>query len=390
MGPSQFGSRARLGTSDAMQCLLRWREHAHSLGHFTTLISADIEGGFDKVDPRTLGDTDLDPRYVPWIRNWAANRTMRFLRNNRLDPKTYTANPGIPQGSPLSPFLFGAYVTKLTRHRLLANPDFTRIIIPYVDDVIICLSASSTTALETLAKDTWSSLVSEASHIGMSFAENKPRTLHDCACSWGIGSSVKQLRFLGYWLETPPPSSRTAPPSFAYHLSHWITKANLAFNILRAVSLRSSTGLRCTPILRILDACTQSSLLYGLEFWGLDEDLIRRADAFIYGALCNLFDLPIATPHRAISSGYPALPVSIRFKQITRRIAARQLVFDPLEWLDLHLSHGQLRLSIRGSLDSTFGDTLLPWSLPPPLYPRMMFLLFFREFLVTLFVKTYL
>ena len=83
----------------------------------------------------------------------------------------------------------------------------------------------------------------------MSFAENKTKTLHDCVCSWSIGSSVKHLRFLGYWLETPPPPSRTAPPSFVYHVSRWITKANLAFNTLRALSLRSSTGLQCTIVL---------------------------------------------------------------------------------------------------------------------------------------------
>ena len=51
MGPSQFGSHIGMGTSDAMQCYLRWEEHARSFGHFTTLISADVEGGFDKVDP---------------------------------------------------------------------------------------------------------------------------------------------------------------------------------------------------------------------------------------------------------------------------------------------------------------------------------------------------
>lgn len=177
---------------------------------------------------------------------------------------------------------------------------------------------------------------------------------------------MKHLRFLGYWLETPPPASCTKPPSFAYHVFHWITKANLAFNTLRALTLRSATGLRSTPILRILDACVRSSLLYGLEFWGHDDSLVRRADAFIYSALRNLFDLPIATHHRAISSEFSALPVSIRFNQITRRIAARKLVFDPLEWLNPHLDGGTLGASIRTSLDSVFGETLLPWS---PLLP---------------------
>lgn len=62
MGPTQFGSRARQGTSDAMQCFLRWRENAHRKGHFTTLISSDIEGGFDKVDP----EHSTKPTWTPY------------------------------------------------------------------------------------------------------------------------------------------------------------------------------------------------------------------------------------------------------------------------------------------------------------------------------------
>lgn len=198
MGSSQFGSRKRRGTSDAMQCLLRWQENACSLGHQISLISADIEGGFDKIDPRKLGDTNLNPLYIPWIQNWAANRNWQFCHNNRLDPTIYTCNRGVPQGSPLSPFLFIAYVKKLTHSRLVALPDHSRLIISYVDDVLICVSSRDMIALEALAKSTWSTLTSEALQIGMSFADNKTKTLHDTIATRGIGTTVQKLRFLGY------------------------------------------------------------------------------------------------------------------------------------------------------------------------------------------------
>ena len=254
----------------------------------------------------------------------------------------------------MSPFLFGAYEKKLTSPRLISNSDSSRLVISYVDDVLLCLSASSLSDLRSLAESAWASLVLDASAVGMSFAENKTNTLHDRVDSWGIGSTVKQLRFLGYWIETPPPSSRTAPPSFAYHVSHWITKANLAFNTLRALTLRSTTGLRSVPILRFMDACVRSPLLYRLEFWGHDEALTRRADAFIYGTLRNLVDLPFPTPHCAISSEFSALPVSLCFRQISRRIAARRLVFDPLRWLDPHLISKKIKLA---SWTSDLSDT---------------------------------
>ena len=359
MGPTQFGSRISIGTSDAMQTYLRWRENAQDHDHLVTLISADVEGGFDKINPHQLHLTDLNPLYTPWIQHWAANRSLQFRYNAKLDPTKYITNNGIPQGSPLSPFLFGAYIKKLMDPRVIATPDASRIIISYVDDVLICVSASSHSALERLAKETWATLTTDAASIGMTFAENKTRTLHDRTETWGIGTSVDTLRFLRYWIETPP--TRRSPPSYNHHINHWTTKANYSFNVLRALSLRSSKGLRSTAILRILDACTRSILLYGLEFWGSDTNLILKTDAFIYAAARALFDLPIATPHRALSSDFSIVPTSVRYNLITRRIAACRLTFDPLKWLDAHLPCGSTRNRIRLSLDSMFSDTLVPW-----------------------------
>ena len=361
MGPTQFGSRIKLVCSDAHQTYLRWRENAISKGHYVTLISADVEGGFDRVDPDKLANTHLNPLYTPWIRHWAANRSMQFRHNGRLDPTRYTSNNGIPQGSPLSPFLFGAYIKELMRPRLLNTATETRIVISYVDDALICLSAPSAAALESLARSTWSALTSEALSIGMSFADNKTRTLHDRPESWGIGSSTDKLRFLGYWIESPKPNQRTAPPRYDHHLQHWTTKANYTFNVLRALTLRSDRGLRTSAILRILNSCIRSVLLYGLEFWGDDQSLIKKADSFIYGALRTLFDLPIATPHRALSSEWAIVPTKIRYDYIIRRIATRRSAHDPLAWLDPEMPDGTLRTTIRSSLSPILDGTIFDW-----------------------------
>ena len=188
---------------------------------------------------------------------------------------------GVPQGSPLSPFLFGAYIKSLMDPRLITTADSTRIVISYVDDVLICVSARTRESTESLARSTWADLNAKAAHLGMSFAENKTKTLHDRAENWGIGASLNKLRFLGYWIETPPPDQRLKPRSFAHHVKHWTTKANFAYNVLRALTQRSERGLRSTTILRILDACVHSILLYGIKFWGSYPPLIGKADAFI-------------------------------------------------------------------------------------------------------------
>ena len=127
---------------------------------------------------------------------------------------------------------------------------------------LICISSSTRQTLQNLAEDTWKFLSLDARSIGMSFADNKTKTLHDRQETWGIGTTVQNLRFLGYWIETPDKTNRTAPPSYRYHLDHWLTKANFSFNTLRALTLRSNKALRTPAILRILEACTRSILLY--------------------------------------------------------------------------------------------------------------------------------
>ena len=93
---------------------------------------------------------------------------------------------------------------------------------------------------------------------------------------------------------------------------------------------------------------------------------MQKAKAFIHSAIRSLFDLPIATPHRALSSEFAFLPIQIRQRQITRRIAARRLIHDPLKWLDNHLLQGSFRDNTRTSLDNALQDSIMTWDCARP------------------------
>ena len=107
----------------------------------------------------------------------------------------------------------------------------------------------------------------------------------------------------------------------------------------------------------------RSILLYGIGFWGSCPNLVGKADAFMYSAIRALFDLPIATPHHALSSEFAFLPVQLCYLQITRRIAARQLIADPLELLNTSLPAGSFRAHTQALL-ATAGTA--PRQLTPP------------------------
>src|SRR5437588_290973 len=108
-----------------MQALSMWHDEAKRKGYFTTLLSTDVEGGFDKVKATELIHTDLDKAYLPWIQNWSQNRRVQFRINKRKDLKEYVINNSIPQGSPLSPYLFGAHVHSIMEPNFKSTSEST-------------------------------------------------------------------------------------------------------------------------------------------------------------------------------------------------------------------------------------------------------------------------
>ena len=144
LGPTQFGSRRKRGVHDTMSVVFEFLRHNE--GFKCAMLSMDVEGGFDNIDIDLLCDF-LDVRECPadlihWVRRWARNRVIRFRFNGRIS-KPYFVNRGVPQGSPLSPFLFGVYVADIVEPCLRYSPSVRTVVSSYVDDGVILVASDS-------------------------------------------------------------------------------------------------------------------------------------------------------------------------------------------------------------------------------------------------------
>ena len=141
---TQFGSWRKRGVHDALAVVYEFLK-THKNWH-KALLSLGVEGGFDPLDIDMLADLlvarGCPSEYVSWIRHWSSQRRVRFNLNGCISSE-YFLSKGIPQGSPLSAFLFGLYVADIFRPRLPYSPSLRSITVSYVDDAGIVVAADS-------------------------------------------------------------------------------------------------------------------------------------------------------------------------------------------------------------------------------------------------------
>ena len=119
-------------------------------------MAVDFSKAFDTVDHNALlsclQETSMDANTVRWLRTYLRGRTEN-CRYNGVDSCCVKLHQGVPQGSVLSPLLFGAYVA--------TYPQTAELVISYADDFTAGVSCASvedaTTALANHAQDvaTW-------------------------------------------------------------------------------------------------------------------------------------------------------------------------------------------------------------------------------------------
>jgi len=293
------------------------------------IISMDVEGGFDKLDRGLLRDflaaRGCPPGLNSWIGRWCCSRTVRFRFNGRVS-RDYGIERGVPQGSPLSPFLFGAYVADVLAPRIRYGPSVRTIVSSYVDDGVIAVAADS----RELACSTGIELFTDCSRIaslrGLGFSALKTEWIGIGDVAWdpidlqGLRlAPVDDLRVLGYRFNKHL--------NWSSHVDYWLRRGLEVRNRISAVTRRygDSDGAGAWEALCLFRGAYLPTVYYGLEFVGNYPDYVARIQVHVNDTLRHIFRLPNRLAINIMLAEFGTTPVHLQAKYLQRRCYARML-----------------------------------------------------------------
>jgi len=324
---TQFGSRRKRGTHDSCALIYEFLK-AHE-GYCTALLSMDVEGGFDRINMDLLADF-LSARGCPidlvlWIRHWATQRRIQFRFNGRIS-REYTLSKGIPQGSPLSPFLFGVYVADIFRPRLQVSPSCRSMVGSYVDDGLIGVAGDSVRMVKNRLEEVFRGCVETAEGRGMGFSGLKTKWIGFGQHDWGMlelnGVEVENeddLRVLGMRFAKDGKMGR--------HVDYWLKRGLGVRARIGALGRRFGGfgGLGAWEIMRLVQGAYLPTVEYGLEFVMDDPVAVRKIDVHVRDCLRSLFRMPMRLANNILHSECGIPPTHIRGTYIRSRCAQRFL-----------------------------------------------------------------
>lgn len=211
-----MGARAGRSTETALE-LLTSQIHTiwSSKRHIATLLSLDITGAFDRVNPTRLLDIlrkkRLPYRIVQWIQAFVTNRSTTLVIQGHETPPFRIA-AGVPQGSPLSPILFLLYTAEL--HEICNRPKEGLSGMGFSDDLNLLVYSQSTEANCRKLERVHEELLKWARKHTMQFAPQKYELIYFTRCKRKFNLQVgiqlggiekapsPDVRILGVWVDT--------------------------------------------------------------------------------------------------------------------------------------------------------------------------------------------
>jgi len=273
----QFGSRKKYSALDAVHLLLETATHAAQYGKFTSALLRDVMGAFDKVLHGRLvaimTEGEFPPYLVDWVQSYLSGRSIRITDGAASENQFTPVTVGIPQGSPLSPFLFNVYSSQLfsfpARHR-------TDLKVSYVDDFALVVKSNSWLENARILSLSGNEIQTQANSGGMHFDISKTDLFHfpcknvipnkDTAPVTINGHTIlnsTEQRWVGVWL-----TNNLRPLA---HIAQRAAYASTRFYKLVPLLKR----LRPEVASRLVKATVIPTLTFGLEIYArahINED----------------------------------------------------------------------------------------------------------------------
>jgi len=322
---TQFGSQPRKGCHDMIATVYEFLRH--NQGMRCAMLSMDVEGGFDNVVVDHLSDfmaaRGCEYRLIQWCRRWAWRRRVT-LRFNGLTSKPYHTFRGVPQGSPLSPFLFGIYVADIFRCRLVYTPSRRSMVASYVDDGVILVAADSQLMAVSMMVEIWEDCRRVARLRNMDFSSLKTGWIGFGDTRWGSveigGTDIEasdRLRVLGFYFNMYN--------NFDAHVDYWLDRGIGVRGRIGALGRRygGEGGIGAWEMVRLLKGAYLATVYYGLEFVADHGPYVRRIQTHVNSCVRSLFRIPNTVATKIILAEFGIFPTHVQARYIQRRRYAR-------------------------------------------------------------------
>ena len=114
LDPGQYGSRPQRSAVDAVGLAMARTQQAWSQGKMVGALLMDVSAAFPSVARnclvRRMRDLKMDENLVQWTDSFMQDRWI-IMNVNGHDGEREKVTTGLPQGSPVSPVLFGIYIS---------------------------------------------------------------------------------------------------------------------------------------------------------------------------------------------------------------------------------------------------------------------------------------
>jgi len=179
LSPLQFPCRKGYSPLDAIHLILEKVYKASNDKLYSSALFLDIQGVIDKVLRQRLAElmtnNNFPPYLVDWVQSCLSDRSVRIIDGMASEPSFTPIQVGIPQGSPLSPFLFNVYSSPLCYNHQRLGID---LMVSYVDNYcFLAISVSWQWNAITLTA-AGNQLQLEANQGGMNFNLSKTELYH--------------------------------------------------------------------------------------------------------------------------------------------------------------------------------------------------------------------